>query len=70
MAPQGGQDQRRDSIPPTAVRLLPVLIVTFALNVLIDQSTEWPMLLRWGVALAGGVAVQFVVLRLWASRQR
>lgn len=62
------ESQRR--VPPTAVRLLPVLVVVFGLNMLIDSTTDWPMLARWAVALVGGIAVQFIVIRLWAARQR
>ncbi|MFC7402241.1 hypothetical protein [Citricoccus sp. GCM10030269] len=69
-APQDPREGRRENIPPTAVRLLPVILVTFGLNMLIDQTTDWPMLLRWLVALGGGMVVQIIVVRVWASRQR
>jgi hypothetical protein len=57
-------------VPPTAVRLLPLLVVTFGLSMLIDLTTEWPMLLRWLVAGAGGVTAAVVSVRIWAARRR
>jgi hypothetical protein len=65
-----GRDERETAVPPTAVRLLPILVATFALSMLIDLTTDWPMLLRWAVALAGGFIVQLVVVRIWAARRR
>ncbi|MDI3331127.1 MAG: hypothetical protein QJR09_10410 [Micrococcus sp.] len=71
--PQGGTDPAdrvQRVVPPTAVRLLPLLVVAFGLSMLIDTTTEWPMLLRWAIAGAGGVSAQLVAVRIWASRQR
>jgi hypothetical protein len=71
MAPRpDGGDGRETAVPPTAVRWLPILVVTFGLNMLIDLTTDWPMLVRWLVALAGGIVVQLAVVRIWAARQR
>lgn len=61
---------RPADVPPTAVRLLPVLVVTFGLSMLIDLTTDWHFLLRWALALSGGLLVQVLVLRRWASRRR
>ncbi|MEO9249282.1 hypothetical protein ABDK96_16485 [Citricoccus nitrophenolicus] len=61
---------RPADVPPTAVRLLPVLVVTFGLSMLIDMTTDWHFLLRWALALGGGLLAQVVVLRIWTSRQR
>lgn len=71
--PQGGTDPAeadRRVVPPTAVRLLPLLVVTFALSMLIDLTTDWPMLLRWLVAGTGGVIAAVISVRIWATRQR
>ncbi|HEY4615955.1 MAG TPA: hypothetical protein VIG75_10865 [Citricoccus sp.] len=66
----GGEERDRRVVPPTAVRLLPLLVVTFGLSMLIDLTTDWPMLLRWLVAGAGGVLAAVVAVRLWAARRR
>lgn len=62
-------DPDRRVVPPTAVRLLPLLVVTFGLNMLVDITTDWPMLLRWAIAGVGGVGAQLVAVRIWVSRQ-
>ena len=71
--PPGGTDPADGVprvVPPTAVRLLPLLVVTFGLSMLIDLTTDWPMLLRWLVAGAGGVIAAVFSVRIWAARRR
>jgi ABC-type antimicrobial peptide transport system permease subunit len=71
--PQDGTDRAdrvQRVVPPTAVRLLPLFVVVFGLNMLIDMTTDWPMLLRWAVAGVGGVGAQLIAVRIWASRRR
>ena len=69
-APERRPSQDGRLVPPTAVRLLPVLVAVFGLTMLIDTTTDWPLWLRWVVSIAGGIAAQYVVVRIWASRQR
>jgi uncharacterized membrane protein len=71
--PPGGTDPADrvpPVVPPTAVRLLPLLVVTFGLSMLIDLTTDWPMLLRWLAAGAGGIIAAVVSVRIWAARRR
>jgi uncharacterized membrane protein len=70
--PGGGDpaDRVPPVVPPTAVRLLPLLVVTFGLSMLIDLTTDWPMLLRWLVAGTGGIIAAVVSVRIWAARRR
>jgi ABC-type antimicrobial peptide transport system permease subunit len=72
-APQDGTDpgdRAQRVVPPTAVRLLPLFVVAFGLSMLIDMTTNWPMLLRWAIAGVGGVSAQLIAVRIWASRRR
>lgn len=64
------QDGERRAVPPTAVRLLPVLITVFGLSMLIDSATDWPVWVRWIVSIGGGLVVQYLVVKVWAARQR
>ncbi|GAA4765529.1 hypothetical protein [Citricoccus nitrophenolicus] len=60
----------RRTVPPTAVRLLPVLIVVFGLSMLIDSTTDWPVWVRWILSIGGGMVAQYIVVKVWAARQR
>ena len=57
-------------VPPTAVRLLPVLVATFGVSMLIDTTTAWPWWVRWAVAIAAGMAAGAVATAVWAASRR
>lgn len=64
---QDGQRPERPAVtPPTAVRLLPVLVVTFLVSWMVDVGTDWPMWVRWIVAIAAGTAAGTMATALWA----
>lgn len=64
------RDRERQVTPPTAIRILPVLIVVFGLSMLIDSTTDWPVWVRWILSIGGGLVAQYIVVKVWASRQR
>ncbi|MGM7667426.1 hypothetical protein [Microbacterium sp. A93] len=64
------QDREVRAVPPTAVRLLPVLIAVFGLSMLIDSTTDWPVWVRWILSIGGGMVAQYIVVKVWAARQR
>lgn len=68
--PQERQGREVRAVPPTAVRLLPVLIVVFGMSMLIDSTTDWPVWVRWIVSIGGGMVAQYLVVKAWAARQR
>lgn len=74
MSPEGAgpeaQDREHRVTPPTAVRILPVLIVVFGLSMLIDSTTDWPLWVRWILSIGGGLVAQYIVVKVWAARQR
>lgn len=59
--------ERQQPRPPTGVTTLPVVLITFLVNVVIDLNTDWHMLLRWGVALAAGIVGGAICVGLWRA---
>lgn len=55
----------RPGRPPTWVTTLPVIVATFVANMVIDSTTDWPILLRWGVALVAGLVTGAITLAVW-----
>ncbi|QCU77909.1 hypothetical protein E7744_06695 [Citricoccus sp. SGAir0253] len=56
--------------PPTWAGTLPVVVAAFATHMVVDLATDWPALVRWGLALGAGLVAGAIGVSAWTAAQR